>query len=86
MLDEAEALRLIEIAVEQVGGKRYVVGSPRHPFALHATQDVEVEDRVVTIHYSEISSPAIAMLDGWVYEIREDELVLLSRPRRKPQS
>jgi hypothetical protein len=84
VLDEAEALRLVEIAVERAGGGRYIVGSPRHPFALRATQDEEVEGHVVTIHFSEISSPAIAMLEGWVFEVREDELVLLSRPRQKP--
>jgi hypothetical protein len=84
MLVEAEAQRLIEEAVERAGGGRFVVGNPRHPFALKATQEEEVGGYLVTIHFSEISSPAIAEVEGWVFEIREDELVLLSRPRRKP--
>lgn len=85
MLEEDEALRLVDEAVERVGGKRYVVGSPRHPFALRSTHDETVDGYVVTIHFSEISSPAIATVNGWVFEIRDDELVLLSKPRvRRP--
>jgi hypothetical protein len=85
MLDEAEAARLVEIACERQGGKRMIVGSPRHPFALNPTSDETVDGQTVTIHYSEISSPAIAMVAGWTFEIREDELVVLQRPRPKPQ-
>jgi hypothetical protein len=84
MLDEAEAQRLIEEAVERAGGGRFVVGNPRHPFALKSTQEEDVEGHIVTIHFSEISSPAIAEVEGWVFEIRDDEFVMLSRPRRKP--
>lgn len=83
MLEEAEAQRLVEIAVERAGGGRFIVGSPRHPFALNSTRDEPVDGHVVTIHFSEISSPAIAIVEGWVFEIRDEELVLLSRPRPK---
>jgi hypothetical protein len=86
MLDETEAARLVEIACERNGGKRMIVGSPRHPFAINPTQDEEVDGQTVTIHYSEISSPAIAMVGGWTFEIRDDELVVLQRPRVKPAS
>ena len=84
MLNEAEAARAVEIACERNGGKRMIVGSPRHPFALNPTTDEVVDDQTVTIHYSEISAPAIAMVAGWTFEIREDELVVLQRPRLKP--
>lgn len=84
MLDEIEASRLVEIACERNGGKRMIVGSPRHPFALNPTKDENVEGHLVTIHYSEISSPAIAMIEGWTFEIRENELGVLQRPRQKP--
>lgn len=84
MLDETEAARLVEIACERQGGKRMIVGSPRHPFAMNPTRDEEVDGRTVTIHFSEISSPAIAMVGGWTFEIRDDELVVLQRPREKP--
>ena len=86
MLDETEAARLVEIACERNGGKRMIVGSPRHPFAMNPTRDEEGEGQTVTIHYSEISSPAIAMVGGWTFEIRDDELVVLQRPRVKPAS
>jgi hypothetical protein len=85
VLDEAEALRLVEEAVDRVGGAHRVVASPRHPFALQATRDEEVDGHTVEIHYSEISAPAIASVEGWVFEVRVDEFVVLSRPRvRKP--
>lgn len=82
MLSEAEALRLIEEAVERVGGPRFVVGSPRHPFALNSTDHEEVDGHTVIIHYSEISSPALAEVEGWIFEVREDEYLLMQRPRR----
>ena len=81
MLDEAEARRLVEIAIDRSGGARFIVGNPRHPFALKSTRDEQVEGYEVVIHFSEISAPAIAILGAWVFEIREDELVVLSRPR-----
>ena len=84
MLDETEAVRLVEEACQRQGGKRMIVGSPRHPFSLNPTLDEEVDGQTVTIHFSEISSPAIAMVAGWTFEIREDELVVLQRPRVKP--
>lgn len=83
-LEEDEARRLVEIAIERAGGARFIVGSPRHPFALKSTQEETVDGREVTIHFSEISSPAIVEVGGWVFEIRDDELVRLSKPRVKP--
>lgn len=80
-MTEQDALRLIEQAVERVGGARMIVGSPRHPFSLNPRDEHEVDGQTVTIHYSEISSPAIAEVAGWIFEIREDEYVLLQKPR-----
>lgn len=80
-LDEAAARGLVEEAIERSGGARYIVGSPRHPFSLNPTRDEEVGGYTVTIHFSEISAPAIAMIGRWVFEIRETELVVLSRPK-----
>lgn len=82
MIDEAEAQRLVEIAVEEVGGARNIVASPRHPFALNAEEEHEVEGRTVTIHFSEQSAPAIASVEGWIFEIREHEFLMLQRPRK----
>ena len=84
MLTQDEARRLIDEAVERVGGARFVVGSPRHPFSRDSTRDEDVDGHLVRIYYSEISSPAIAEVEGWVFEIREDEYVVLQKPRPKP--
>jgi hypothetical protein len=80
-MDEETARQLVERAVEQVGGGRMVVGSPRHPYTLNPTREESVEGHVVTIRYGEISSPAIAEIEGWVFEVLEDGLELLDRPR-----
>jgi hypothetical protein len=81
MLSESEAQRLVEIAVEQAGGARNIVASPRHPFAMNAEDEHEVEGHLVTIHFSEQSAPAIATVAGWTFEIREHELLMLQKPR-----
>ena len=81
MIDESEAQRLVETAVERAGGARNIVASPRHPFALNAEEEHEVDGRTVTIHYSEQSAPAIASVEGWIFEIREHEYLMLQRPR-----
>ncbi len=83
MLDEAEARRLVEEAVDRVGGAHRIVASPRHPFSLKSTRDEVVDGHEVEIHYSEISSPAIASVEGWVFEVKVDELTVLARPRVK---
>jgi hypothetical protein len=81
MLSESEAQRLVEIAVQQAGGARNIVASPRHPFALNAEEEHEIDGQVVTIHFSEQSAPAIATVAGWTFEIREHELLMLQKPR-----
>ncbi len=81
VLDEAEALRLVEVAVDRAGGALSIVASPRHPFALNAEEEYEVDGQTVTIHFSEQSSPAIATVAGWTFEIREHEFLMLQKPR-----
>lgn len=80
-MEEAEALRLVEIAVERAGGARNIVASPRHPFAMNAEEEYEIEGHTVAIHFSEQSAPAIASVAGWIFEIREHEYLMLQRPR-----
>jgi hypothetical protein len=86
VLEEHEALRLVEVAVERAGGARNIVASPRHPFAMNAEEEHEVDGHVVTIHFSEQSSPAIASVAGWIFEIREREYLMLQKPRPPKQS
>lgn len=81
MLEESEALRLVEIAVERAGGALSIVANPRYPFALNAEEAQEVEGHTVTIHFSEQSAPAIASVAGWIFEIREHEFLMLQKPR-----
>ncbi|HEU5425034.1 MAG TPA: hypothetical protein VFU72_15945 [Nitrolancea sp.] len=79
-LDEATATRIVEEAVEEAGGRRRIHGSPRHPFALNPTREVEIEGHTVVIRYGEASSPAIAELEGYIFDIRPEGLILLFGP------
>ena len=81
-LDEHEATRLAREAVDQVGGPRAVYRNPRMAFSFNARRQIEVEGRIVDIRYGEISTPAIASVEGWVFEILDDDLELLMRPPR----
>ncbi|HWK81347.1 MAG TPA: protein-L-isoaspartate o-methyltransferase 1 [Thermomicrobiales bacterium] len=79
-LDEETATRIANAAVDEVGGPRRVYRNPRMAFSKYATRYVEVEGRRVEIRYGEISSPAIATVEGWVFEIHDEEIELLIRP------
>ncbi len=79
-IDEATARRIAEEAVQRAGGARYIHGNPRHPFALNASRTVEVEGHEVLIRYGEISSPAIAEVEDYVFEILPEGLVKLFGP------
>ena len=79
-LDEDSALRLVLEAVDRLGGPRMIHGNPRHPFARNANREFEIEGHQITVRYSEISSPAVAEIDGYVFEIREDEVFKLFGP------
>jgi hypothetical protein len=46
---------------------------------------VKVGEHSVEIRYGEISTPAVATLQGWVFEITDEEIELLIRPP-KPRS
>jgi hypothetical protein len=82
-LDEVEATRLVSAAVDQIGGPRSIYRNPRMAFAFNATRDVEIEGRSVEVRYGEISTPAIATLEGWVFQINDDSVELLMRPPKR---
>jgi hypothetical protein len=84
-LTEDEALALATEAVELAGGTRQVYRNPRHPFALDPTTNYELAGRKVELRHGEISSPAIVSVEGWVFEIHEEEIDLLMRPRVRRQ-
>lgn len=82
-LDEAEATRLANAAVDSIGGPRSVYRNPRMAYAFNATRMVEIEGHDVEIRYGEISTPAIVTIEGWVYQIYDEEIELLMRPPKK---
>lgn len=82
-IDEARALDLAWQAVEEAGGARMIYRSPRHPFSMETTRNITIENHEVEIRWGEISSPAVASVGGYVFEIHEEELELLIRPPRR---
>lgn len=82
-LTEEEAHALAAEAVELAGGTRQVYRNPRHPFALSPTTLYEIDGRKVELRHGEISSPAIVSVDGWVFEIHDEEIELLMRPLKR---
>ncbi|HEU0163675.1 MAG TPA: protein-L-isoaspartate o-methyltransferase 1 [Thermomicrobiales bacterium] len=79
-LTEAEATRIANLAVDEIGGPRSVYRNPRMAFSQQARREVEIEGWKVDIRYGEISTPAIATVGGWVFEIHDEEIELLMRP------
>lgn len=81
--DEDEAHRLAMLAVERLGGTRKIYRNPRHPFSIEPSRDVVVDGRTVEIRWGEVSSPAIASVGGWVFQINDEDIDLLVRPSRR---
>ncbi len=79
-LSEADARNLALRALDRFGGPRAVYRSPRHPFSPAGVRTLTIDDVEIRIRYGEISSPAIIELAGYVFEIREDEVILLFSP------
>lgn len=82
-MDETTAERVAMAAVEAVGGTRRVYRNPRHPFSVEPSRDLTIEGHVVEIRWGEVSSPAIVSVEGYVFQINDDDLDLLVRPSRR---
>lgn len=82
-MNEEEATRIANEAVESIGGPRRVYRNPRMAYSRHAVRNVEIDGHTVEIRYGEISTPAIATVEGWVFEIHDEEIELLIRPRTR---
>jgi len=80
-LDEERATGIVWQAVEKAGGTRSIYRNPRMAFAFNARREIEIEGHIVEIRYGEISTPAIASLEGWVFEVHDEDIELLMRPR-----
>ncbi len=81
-LDEAQARRLALRALDQLGGARAVYRSPRHPLSPAGTRMLCIDTYNVRIRYGEMSSPAVVEVADYVFEIRDEELILLFGPGR----
>ena len=81
-IGEERATDLAERAVELAGGARMIYRNPRQSFSLQATKVFEVDGHAVEVRWGEISSPAIASVGGYVFEIHETGIDLLIRPPR----
>jgi hypothetical protein len=82
-LTEDEATILATQAVELAGGTRQVYRNPRHPFALSPMTNYEIDGHKIELRHGEISSPAIVTVEGWVFEIHDEEIELLMRPIKR---
>lgn len=82
-LNEEEATRIATEAVNSIGGPRSVYRNPRMAYAFNATRMVDFEGHEVEVRYGEISTPAIVSIQGWVFQINDEEIELLMRPIKR---
>ena len=86
-LTEETALALAWQAVELAGGTRAVYRNPKYAFSLQQTGDYQIDGYTVEVRHGEISSPAIVSVNGWVFEVHDEEIELLMRPLKpRPRS
>lgn len=84
-MTEERATELAERAIEEAGGTRMIYRNPRQSFSLQATKLFTIEGHEVEVRWGEISSPAVASVGGYVFEIHETDFELLIRPpKRRP--
>jgi hypothetical protein len=79
---EAEATRLARQAVELAGGARMIYANPRQPFSPNARKVFDIEGHSIEVRWGEISSPAIVTAAGYIFEIHDQGIELLIRPRQ----
>jgi hypothetical protein len=82
-LDEAQATDIVTRAIDEIGGTRSVYRNPRMAFSRYSKRFVDLDGRSIEIRYGEISTPAIATVEGWVFQINDEDIELLIRPRQK---
>ncbi len=80
-ITEERALELAWMIVEKAGGTRNVYRNPKYAFSLQQTTDLIVDGIAIELRNGEISSPAIVSVAGWVFEVHDDDLELLIKPR-----
>ncbi len=85
-IDEEAAAALVWRAIEIAGGTRSIYRNPRQAFSPFARRTIDVDGTSVEIRYGEISTPAVATVLGWVFEIHDEDIELLIRPPRSQRS
>lgn len=85
-LTEQTSYELVTRALDSIGGPQTVYRNPRMAFAFDAVRNLEFEGYLIEVRYGEISTPAIATVNGWVWEIHDQDIELLMPPlKRKPR-
>jgi len=79
-MTEEEATAIVWEAIEEAGGPRAIYRNPRQAFSAQSRRLVDVGEHTVEIRYGEISTPAVATVNGWVFEIHDEDIELLIRP------
>ena len=79
-MTEEEATAIAWAAIDKCGGARSIYRNPRQAFSAQSRRMVDVDDHRVEIRYGEISTPAVATVQGWVFEIHDEDIELLIRP------
>ena len=79
-LTEERAASIVWLAIEQAGGTRSIYRNPRMAFASNARRKIDVDGYMVDLRYGEISTPAVATVQGWVFEIQDEDIELLMKP------
>lgn len=82
-LTEENAAEIVWKAVEEAGGTRSIYRNPRMAYASNARKKMDIDGYLVDLRYGEISTPAVATVEGWVFEIHEEDIELLMTPRKK---
>jgi hypothetical protein len=82
-LTEERAHELAWEAVEKAGGTRAVYRNPKYAFSLQQARDYEIDGYTVEVRHGEISSPAIVTVNGWVFEVLDEDVELLMRPVKR---
>jgi hypothetical protein len=83
VMDEQTATDVVTRAIEQIGGTRSVYRNPRMAYSQHSKRMVEIDGWSIEVRYGEISTPAIATVEGWVFQINDEDIELLIKPRQK---
>lgn len=79
-MNEEEATQLAWEAIRICGGTRSIYRNPRMAYSAQSRRMVDVDGTPVEIRYGEISTPAVATVKGWVFEIHDEDIDLLIRP------